>query len=50
MVASPVDFSDTAWSARASAPELGQQTEEILLELGYDWEAIGGLRTGGALG
>jgi crotonobetainyl-CoA:carnitine CoA-transferase CaiB-like acyl-CoA transferase len=49
-VASPIDFSDTAWAARASAPELGQQTEEILLELGYDWNAIGALRSGGALG
>jgi crotonobetainyl-CoA:carnitine CoA-transferase CaiB-like acyl-CoA transferase len=50
MVASPIDFSDTAWSARTSAPELGQQTEEILLELGYDWDAIGSLRADGVLG
>jgi crotonobetainyl-CoA:carnitine CoA-transferase CaiB-like acyl-CoA transferase len=49
-VASPIDFSDTAWAPRASAPELGQQTEDILLELGYDWDAIGSLRAGGALG
>ena len=28
----------------------GQQTEEILLELGYDWDAIGRLRGDGALG
>jgi crotonobetainyl-CoA:carnitine CoA-transferase CaiB-like acyl-CoA transferase len=44
MVASPVDFSDTRWAPRANAPELGQHTEEILLELGYDWESIAALK------
>jgi formyl-CoA transferase len=29
---------------RAPAPELGQHTEEVLLDLGYDWEAIADLR------
>ena len=32
------------------APELGQHTEEVLLELGMDWDAIGQLRHAGALG
>jgi crotonobetainyl-CoA:carnitine CoA-transferase CaiB-like acyl-CoA transferase len=29
---------------KAPAPELGQHTEEILLELGYSWENIGKLK------
>ena len=49
MLASPADFSATRWQARAIAPELGQHTEEILLELGYDWEAIGTLNEKGAI-
>ncbi len=49
MVASPLDFSDTAWKPRATSPELGQHTEEILLELGYDWEKITEMKRGGAL-
>jgi crotonobetainyl-CoA:carnitine CoA-transferase CaiB-like acyl-CoA transferase len=37
-------MSDTPTSPSASAPELGQHTEEILLELGYSWEQIGEMR------
>ena len=48
-VASPVDFSRDAWAPAGPVPELGQHTEEILLELGYDWEAIGGLKERGAI-
>ena len=49
MLASPADFSATRSQPRAVAPELGQHTEEILLELGYDWEAIGTLKEKGAI-
>lgn len=49
MVASPVDFSESRWEARSTAPELGQHTEEILLDLGYDWEAIRNLKEKGAI-
>jgi crotonobetainyl-CoA:carnitine CoA-transferase CaiB-like acyl-CoA transferase len=48
-VASPVDFTDTRWAPAGPSPECGQHTEEVLLELGYDWEAIGGLKERGAI-
>jgi crotonobetainyl-CoA:carnitine CoA-transferase CaiB-like acyl-CoA transferase len=50
VIASPVDFSDTPSIARSSAPELGQHSEEVLLELGYSWEEIGELKARGAIG
>ena len=49
MVASPADFSGTPWEPSRPAPELGQHTEEILLELGYDWERITQLKEAGAI-
>ena len=48
-VASPADFSDTEAEPRGLAPELGQHTEEVLLELGYDWEQIVPLKEKGAI-
>ena len=35
---------------RGPAPELGQHTEEILLELGKSWDEVAALRGGGGLG
>jgi crotonobetainyl-CoA:carnitine CoA-transferase CaiB-like acyl-CoA transferase len=48
-VASPLDFSGTPWAVTGPTPECGQHTEEVLLELGYDWEAIGALKEKGAI-
>ncbi|MBI2829792.1 MAG: CoA transferase [Chloroflexi bacterium] len=44
VLASPVSFSQDPASVRAPAPETGQHTEEVLLELGYSWEDIAGLK------
>jgi len=48
MVGSPVRFSDTPATPSAIAPELGQHTEDVLLELGFDWDDIERLRAQGA--
>ena len=48
-VATPADFSNTQAGPRGLAPELGQHTEEVLLELGYDWEQIIPLKESGAI-
>jgi crotonobetainyl-CoA:carnitine CoA-transferase CaiB-like acyl-CoA transferase len=40
----PVRLSETPGSVREPAPEFGQHTEQILLELGFDWDRIGELR------
>jgi crotonobetainyl-CoA:carnitine CoA-transferase CaiB-like acyl-CoA transferase len=49
MVASPVDFGGTPWSARSMPPEFAQHTEEVLLELGQDWDRIIELKELGAI-
>ncbi len=48
-VASPIKFSKTPAMIRSPAPELGQHTEEILLELGYTWEDITAFKKAGAI-
>ncbi len=49
MLATPVDFGGEVPIPASMAPEFGQHTEEILLELGYDWPAIAALRDKGAI-
>ena len=49
LVSTPVSFRQDPATIRAPAPEIGQHTEEILLELGYDWDGIAGLKEDGAI-
>jgi crotonobetainyl-CoA:carnitine CoA-transferase CaiB-like acyl-CoA transferase len=48
LVASPVQF-DLASPPVRPAPELGQQTEEVLLELGLSWDDIAALKEDGSI-
>ncbi|HVM67875.1 MAG TPA: CoA transferase [Acidimicrobiales bacterium] len=45
----PVRFSATPADTGTAAPELGQHTEEVLLEHGYSWDDIAVLRDAGAI-
>ena len=49
-VAPPYQFDSTPAVPRGPAPEIGQHTEEILLEAGLTWDQIGTYRDQGALG
>jgi crotonobetainyl-CoA:carnitine CoA-transferase CaiB-like acyl-CoA transferase len=44
MIRSPISLSDTPSRWGTAVPELGQHTEEILLEVGFDWDEIDSLR------
>jgi len=46
----PIGLSKTPGSVRSLGPELGQHTEELLVDtLGYSWEDIGSLKEQGAI-
>ena len=49
-VGPPVNLSRTPGSVRHFAPELGQHTEEVLVDAGYSWDDIAALREQGAFG
>ncbi|MDE3094885.1 MAG: CoA transferase [Chloroflexota bacterium] len=44
LVGPAVELSASPASIRPKAPELGQHTEEVLLNLGYEWDEISALR------
>jgi formyl-CoA transferase len=50
LVAPPYQFDEVASGPRVRAPELGQHTEEVLLDAGLEWDAISAYRESGALG
>ena len=50
MAGVPWRFSRTPASIRRPAPRLGEHTDEVLAELGYDTERIASLEASGAAG
>jgi crotonobetainyl-CoA:carnitine CoA-transferase CaiB-like acyl-CoA transferase len=48
LVASPAQFDETPITVER-APEHGEHTEAVLLDLGYDWEQIAALKEAGAV-
>jgi len=44
MLGMPVRLSETPGSIRQPAPEFGQHSEEVLLDLGYSWDEVTDLR------
>jgi formyl-CoA transferase len=47
-VGSPIQMSDTPTRFGTDVPELGQDTEITLVEAGFDWDELEGLRARGA--
>ncbi|MEK7271089.1 MAG: CoA transferase [Planctomycetota bacterium] len=45
----PIKFSHTPCAIQREAPELGQHTEEVLLEFGYSWDDIAQMREQNAI-
>jgi crotonobetainyl-CoA:carnitine CoA-transferase CaiB-like acyl-CoA transferase len=48
-VATPVDFSTLEPGPAPRAPESGEHTEQVLLELGWTWEGLTGLKERGVI-
>ncbi|MDO8672722.1 MAG: CoA transferase, partial [Dehalococcoidia bacterium] len=46
----PIEYSETPWRISRPAPELGEHTEEILVDLlGYSWAEVESLRDEGII-
>jgi formyl-CoA transferase len=50
LVAPPLQFDGEPAAPTSAAPELGQHTEEVLLDAGLDWDQISAARESGVLG
>ena len=49
VIGTPIKLSDTPGSVRTPPPTLGQHTDAVLGELGYDQDMIASLKTSGAV-
>lgn len=49
MVSTPADFHGTPWAPQGPPPQLGQDTELVLRDLGYEWERIEALKAAGVI-
>jgi crotonobetainyl-CoA:carnitine CoA-transferase CaiB-like acyl-CoA transferase len=50
IVSAPMHFDNVPTAPQGPSPELGQHTEELLMNAGMEWVAISALRDAGALG
>ena len=48
-IASPVRFDRSPIGTLSGAPEHGQHTEDVLLDLGFGWDDIGALKDQGVV-
>jgi len=49
LVASPAQFDEEPVTVER-APEMGEHTELVLLDLGYDWDQLTAMKESGAIG
>jgi crotonobetainyl-CoA:carnitine CoA-transferase CaiB-like acyl-CoA transferase len=49
MIHSPVTFSETPGTIRTLAPELGQDTETVLMDYGYSWDDLSAMKEQGVI-